>query len=576
MRTTFSRYHALLACTVLIGFTGQAMAQVVPDSQFGTASPGRAEKDQLNLPEAKTETLPNIEVKEAAIEGAPAGAENINFTLKDLSLDGVTVYNPGELQAVYKDKLGQTISLADLYGIAADLTRKYRNDGYILTQIIVPPQTIETGTARLQVIEGYVANVSVQSEKQDSSLDLIRSYASRIKSDGGAVNVKNLEHWMLLINDLPGVQARGVLTPSPSATGAADMVIIVDRKVFDAVVSLDNYGSRYLGPTQATAAASLNSVLGLNEKITAQFVTTPMGGVNPELAYGGLDYEQPISTWGTVLKVFGSRIYTDPGFDLEQFEVKGQSDLLGATISQPIVRSRSFSVNTHATFDYRNVETTNNIEPKREDNIRALRVGAGADLLDTLLGVAHTSANFEVAQGLDVFGASEDGDNTSRPDGDPDFTKLTADIQRLQRITSRVNLLMGVQGQISNNPLYSTEEFGVGGAGLGRGYDPSEITGDEGVSGKVEVQWNEPVALDTDFIENYQLFGFYDIGKVWNDDATTSTQKVNSLASAGVGLRLELPQAINAGATLAFPLTRDVQTEDDKDTRLLFSVSKRF
>lgn len=33
--------------------------------------------------------------------------------------------------------------------------------------------------------------------------------------------------------------------------------------------------------------------------------------------------------------------------------------------------------------------------------------------------------------------------------------------------------------------LLSPKQFGVGGSQFGRGYDPSEITGDSGVAGKV-------------------------------------------------------------------------------------------
>ncbi len=572
MRSRFLlRSTALTICAAAVTCAGQSYAQV-PDAAVGSASAGRVEQQQIVTPNDSGDMSPRIEVKEIKIQDAPAGAEKITFTLQNLQLKGVTTYSEEDLKPVYAGKLGQTISLADLYGIAGDLTRKYRNDGYILTQIVVPPQTIEGGTATLQVVEGYVNQVSVQGQDDGG---LIQSYASKIKVNKGATNVKDLERWMLLINDLPGVTARGVLSPSATQTGAADMTVITERDNFDALLGVDNYGSRYLGPTQVTAAASGNSLLGLNEKITAQAVATPMDGLDPELAYIGLNYLQPIFDYGTSFELFGSKTLTSPGFDLKQFDVDGRSDLLGLTVRHPFIRSRALNLTGRATFDYRNVESDNDLEETRKDRIRAIRVGGRLEAVDTLMGLGYNIADVEVSHGVDVFGSSqENASNLTRLEAEPDFYKLNAELQRLQRVYGSVNVLLGITGQVSNSPLYSAEEFGIGGISYGRGYDPSEILGDDGVAGKVELQWTEPYALP--YLESYQLFGFYDVGRVWNQDATTSEQKIDSLASAGFGVRMDLPMEINAGALLAFPLTRAPQTEDEDKARLLFTLSKRF
>lgn len=566
------RSTALTLCALSVSSFTPASAQV-PSAATGSASAGRVDQQQINIPDEGVNLSPRIEVKEIKIQDAPAGSEKITFKLDNLSLEGVSVYSPHELKSVYADKIGQTITLADLYGIAADLTRKYRNDGYILTQIVVPPQTIEGGTAKLLVVEGYVNDVHVQGPSK--GLGLIQNYASKIKIPKGATNVADLERWMLLINDLPGVNARGVLSPSTTQTGAADMTVIVERDDFDGLLGVDNYGSRYLGKTQMTAAASVNSLLGLNEKITGQIVTTPMNGFNPELAYVGLNYLQPVFNYGTTFELFGSKTLTSPGFDLKQFDVDGRSDLLGVTVRHPFIRSRALNLTGRATFDYRNVDSDNDLEATRKDRIRALRVGGRVEAVDTLLGIGYNIADLEVSHGVDVFGASQENTpNLSRLEAEPDFYKLNAELQRLQRLYGSLNLLVGVTGQVSNNALYSSEEFGVGGISYGRGYDPSEIIGDNGVAGKVELQWTEPYELS--FLESYQLFGFYDVGRVWNKDATTSSQKIDSIASTGFGVRMDLPMQINAGALLAFPLTRTPQTEDENEARLLFTLSKRF
>lgn len=565
-KNLLARGSVIALCTAIACYSTIASAQQVP----GSADAGRVD-EQVRMPDELIQAAPKIEVREIAIKEAPAGAEKITFPINSLSLEGANAYDRQELETVYKEKLGKTVSLADLYGIAGDLTRKYRNDGYILTQVIVPPQTIEGGTARLQVVEGYVSNVTVQGN--DTGAELIRNYAARIQSQGRATNVKDLEHWMLLVNDLPGVSARGVLSPSPTQPGAAELTVITERDSLDGVVGIDNYGSRYLGKTQMNAALSGNNLLGLNEKITGQVAATPLDGLDPELAYVGLNYAQPIFGYGTILDLFASKTLTDPGFNLKQFDVDGKSDVLGIGLRHPFYRSRELNFTGRTTFDYRNVDSNNDIEPTRSDRIRTLRVGGRLEAIDSLIGVGYNIADIEIAHGIDILNASQEDDFVSRPEADPDFYKVNAEFQRLQRLTSSLNLLVGLTGQWANNALYSSEEFGVGGINYGRGYDPSEITGDDGIAGKVEIQWTEPYQLP--YFESYQLFGFYDAGKVWNKDATTSDEKNDSLASAGVGVRMNLPMQIDAGAMLALPLTRTPEVEDDSG-RVLFTLSKSF
>jgi hemolysin activation/secretion protein len=466
------------------------------------------------------------------------------------------------------------VSLADVYGISTTLTNKYRNEGYILTQIVVPPQTIEGGVVRLQVVEGFVDGITVEGNDQQSALQLVRKYASHIQT-GKALNTRDLERYLLLIDDLPGVQARSILSPSKTVGGAADLRIIVERDPYDALLAIDNYGSRYLGPIQTTAAASANSYFGNNERITGQIVLAPDPNMGTELAFFSVGYDQPVWDNGTKVKVLLTHTSTEPGYTLDEFNVRGRSQFASVTLEHPFIRARAKNLYGHVTLDWRDVESRNILEPTRHDRIRALRAGTRYEFLDTMLGVGINSLNIEFAQGLNIFGSSDEGDaNLTRPLGDPQFTKVNAEIQRLQRVTSSVNLLVAARGQWANNALLSSEEFGVGGIGIGRGFDPSEVVGDDGVAGKIEVQWNKPYPWN--FVQDYQVYSFFDAGRVWNDDATTSSLKTDTLTSAGVGLRADFMEQTEAGVAVAFPLNRDVETKGDDDPTVYFNLSRRF
>lgn len=557
----------------LCAVSSAAYAQL--DNQTGIADPSRA-GENLRQPDMTPSVEPNISVKQAPAQNAPAGAEKITFTLKDIDFDGVTVYNKEQLQPIYADKIGETVSLADVYRIANQVTAKYRNEGFILTQVVVPPQTIGDGVPTLRVVEGYVANVTIQKADDSTPINMsnIQTYASQINR-GGPLNARDLERQLLIINDLPGVTARSILSPSPTTAGAADMTIILDYDPVDGLISYDNFGSRYLGPDQLGAAVTLNSMLGLNDAISGQFVMAPQDWY--ELAYGAIGYEMPVGDLGTKIHMNASATDTDPGFDLREFEVEGRSYLVNIGATHPFIRSRSQNLYGRINLDWRRVKSENNVEEDRKDHITMLRLGGRYEFVDTFIGAAANTLDLEVSKGLDILGASDEGDaNMTRADADPQATKLELEIQRLQRVTDNVNLLLAGRGQWASHALLSSEEFSVGGIGFGRGYDPSEVNGDHGVAAKVELQWDNPVAVQTQYLDSYQLFTFYDVGRVWNEDATTSSQKRDSVASVGAGVRLDLPYEIDAGFAVAYPLTRTPATEDDKDPRFYMNVSKRF
>jgi hemolysin activation/secretion protein len=143
-----------------------------------------------------------------------------------------------------------------------------------------------------------------------------------------------------------------------------------------------------------------------------------------------------------------------------------------------------------------------------------------------------------------------------------------------------LGLYAAVTAQTSfGDPLLSAEQFGVGGATFGRGYEPSELTGDKGIAVKVELQYNQqlkPIASEL------QYYGFYDVGVVGDVLANAGVPSSQSLASVGGGVRYDLPCGFSGLFEVAKPLTKPVETElirgdvNPKRTNAYFAITKRF
>jgi hemolysin activation/secretion protein len=122
----------------------------------------------------------------------------------------------------------------------------------------------------------------------------------------------------------------------------------------------------------------------------------------------------------------------------------------------------------------------------------------------------------------------------------------------------------------------SGEEFSVGGARFGRGYDPSEITGGDGAAGLVELRHDGRFAgLGTEL--SYQLYGFGEFGVVWTGDPNGGGAR-DSLASAGAGVRIGWGGRFLGEIEVAAPLTRGVASEGGRSdfARVFFRLTAAF
>lgn len=537
----------------------------------GSADAGRTESS-VPASQFRSSVTPQINIPEVSVQGAPEGADSITLTLNDINLEGVSAYDVAELQQIYADKIGQTISLTEVYAIAQSITRKYRNDGYIITQAVIPEQTIDNGVVTIRIVEGFIDQVSLGDGADTLAYQRILSFAENL-TQISPLTSNDLEKWLLLVNDLPGVSARSIISPSETTVGGADLLIIPEISPYNFSLNVDNYGSRYLGPVQLSGAAQFNNLFNAADLLEAQFVTDAS---DDELMYAYTRFLLPINSYGSLAGLDVTYSDTRPGFELERFEVEGYSTTYGFDLTHPFMRTRTQNLFGKLRFDYRDLSSGNVIDPnKTKDRIAALRATLDYNVFDTIWRPAVNQFSMTLSKGVDVFRTSSKGDaNMTRANGDPTFTKVEASMSRLQSVADGLSVLVAAEGQWANNPLLSSEEFGVGGRTFGRGYDSSELVGDDGVAAKVELQWKPDASVA--WADDYEIFGFWDVGKIWNQEEVVSSIASRSLASAGLGLRADFTETFSGEFTVAQPLTKEVDVHESRNPRFFFSIGADF
>lgn len=483
-------------------------------------------------------------------------AQKIKFQLNKVTIVGNHVIPTSKLEPLYKGSVGKTITVAELFEIVQNITNYYRNNGYIISRAILPPQHVENGEVKIEVIEGYLDQVNVTG-KPGTAKCIIEGFGYRIRKCP-PLNLAQLEKYMLLVNEVPGTNVRAVLAPSKAAPGAADLNLESATRWGSGYFSYDNYGTRYIGPQQMTGNATIYSAINSGDSISYTYTKTPKGG---ELTFMDLNYNGPISDQGTRWTLGNTRTHSHPLFVLRPTQTDGFSNNFYTGVTYPYIRSRSKSLNLTAGFGYLDSNTTITSVPLYTDHIRSLDLGMSFNFADSLYGANMIMMNFR--KGLPFLGYSSDTDQftaqTSRPGGYAAYQKVGVQMSRLQAIFGSVSVLGIAKGQWAFVPLLSSEQATFGGNPIGRGYDPAELIGDRGAAASIELRYDKNLNF---FINSLQLYGFYDVGAVWNILVNASSPTKVSASSMGLGLRFSMTRYISGNLFWAQPLTKQVAAEE--------------
>ena len=547
----------------------EAQAQISPegrDRTYKQAAPHRFDRRFGKRPRPKSSIIP---VKPKSLTPVfPKGLEEVKFVLNRLFIRGTTIYDKRSLKPLYNSYLKKELTLRHIYEIAQKITNKYRNDGYILSKAIVPPQKINNGVVHLKIIEGYIDKIKIQGPVRGPR-KLINHYRKKIIKSR-PLRALDLERYLLLIDDLPGVVAKSVLTPSEDESSATTLALILVDKAFEGYVGADNRGSKFNGPYQFSGGGTANSLFGNYGRTGLQGVVTSQ---TEELLFLNAFYDLPIDQEGTRLFFSGSISESEPGSSLKEFDINGDSSTITLRLTHPFIRSRGKNLSGHFGITGRNSTTKILGSLDSEDRLRVMDMGISYDYADEYKGVNLIRLN--LSQGLNIFNATESGSsNLSRTQGKSNFTKLTGSLMRMQNLAPSWNLMSSASWQYSFDKLLASEEFGVGGSQYGRAYDSSEITGDHGIALKIELQkafrpaWN--------YLSDLQFYSFLDYGSVWNKVQTSTGAKRQDLTSMGLGMRFNVTDSISGYLELDKPISDNVATEGNKDPRFFFSLSKRF
>jgi hemolysin activation/secretion protein len=489
------------------------------------------------------------------------------FVLRHVAITGAVAIPRDRFITAYQPYLGKKVSQADLADMASAVSDVYRAAGFHLSRAIVPVQDIKDGTLRLQVIEGSITELALKGEGAEQfgirpMLDVVvMERPSRLAT---------LERQLLLVNGRPGVR---ILDTGLEEIGTASghFRLVVELKTWHLYTSfgVDNLGSSAVGPWQSYGTAAFNSYLAPGDSLVLNLSTTP--GDPRQLAFGRLSYEVPVGTDGARIGASGfySEVWPGDIRHLYNDNTKTQSFEFHGSIVP--LQSQQSGLTLTAGIGFSNVREQDVFGPIYNDHIRTLNLTADYRLKDSFGG--NNYLTFGLRQGLDILGASHRDDDLLSHDGaSGKFSALNFWYTRYQTLNDAFSVKLSGAGQWASGPLFTSQQFYLGGLGFGRGYGSAEISGDNGIAGSFELRFDQK--LNYRYWSGYQLYSFVDAGAAWNAGYTMNEGL--ALTSAGGGVRFFLFDDWQADVGVAVPLSYRAPDNSSRSARLLFSLSSAF
>jgi hemolysin activation/secretion protein len=364
-----------------------------------------------------------------------------------------------------------------------------------------------------------------------------------------------------------------VLTPPTGEVGGAIHVVHVRRKPDDAFATIGNRGSHFAGPLAGSIGLDINALGGLGGHVSALYFTT----FDREQNYFELSADGRVGGGGLRLRGWGSYALTRPGSVLAPLDIRSRSKVAGLGASYPLLLTRAASLSATASFEVSDDRTDALGLLQTLDRQRILRVSLSAQERDPWGGFSAGSVTAH--KGLDMFNASEGGGAVpqSRIGGRSDFFKLTATASHYRPIAATswgvIGLQLSAAGQYAGHSLLALEQFRAGGESFGRGFNPSQLTGDHGVAVSGELQVTRLASAGP--FQGGQLYGFWDravardrrAGARWSD-----------IASVGAGVRFDLGAYLSGQFEVAVPYDggRQVGARLDRGAQAFFRLTARY
>ncbi|MFY2838660.1 ShlB/FhaC/HecB family hemolysin secretion/activation protein [Achromobacter xylosoxidans] len=516
-----------------------AAAQLSPAEAAARASDiQRRQEQELDAQRARAAERPDV----LSAPAAPAAADGVLvlptespcFTVAKVAWDGPAP--SATMRRASEGVLGQCVGGQGLQALQAHLMARLIDRGLITARVLVPEQSLASGTLTLRYVPGRISGV-----KSEGTPGWWRTALPTWP--GGEVNQRDLDQALENIRRLAGQADASIdVAPGPEL-GDSDIIIKPGTgKRWHAYVGGDNAGMESTGKNQVNAGLTLDSPLFLYDQLSVSWNSNAdLRNNDAGSRAASVNYSIPFGYWTLFAGASKSRYrQTVAGFE-EPIVYGGTSKQIEAGVSVVPYRGASYKGTAMLKFLRKRANSTLNdidIEVQRRDVVGYEFSYGHRQYIDQMVldlggGVRGTLPQFSDQPGY-VYGD---------PDWNGRSTILTANAGLYlpfkvagQQLAYQANW----QIQHAKTPIVPADYFTIGNRYAVRGFD-----------GQMTLAAEDGWTLRNDLSLNLgnlgqQLYTGLDAGRVGGPSAEYLASRTLVGAVAGLRGRITIPGAANA------------------------------
>ena len=508
-------------------------------------------------------------------DSAPAGAEDITFILQGLSIKGGETFSVETITSLEPPQTGAEINLSALYDFADRITQYYREEGFALSFALVPAQEITDGQVQIEIIEGQIDELIIrESNLSDRARAHILDSFARF-AEKGLTKTRDLERFLLSINNHPGISAKGVIRPGAKPASSA-LVLEVEQRTQTASIGYQNYLSDSLGrDVFLSDIAWLGQWTGRDEaRISIRQAPDPK--TYQSVAF---DYRSYIDDSDLEVFVKFSQSETRPEkgplADLD-FSSNAYSQEFGFQF--PLWQWRKSSLFAGGTMRITDSQSRNGTTPSSTDKVRYVTGYADYEI-DFANGASH-QIRAEIEQGASFFQARAN----SREGAKLQHTILrVSDRYRkplrflaIGQVDATLRLM--AQTTLNDSPVFANAECSFGGRGFGVGMDAGTLSGEHCLLASAQINWQRPL-VGFGFLPPslFTLLARIDAGAVKQQGSLVAGEERQQEAiSAAIGGQFVMASGMTINIEQATQLKNEEEPLEEGETSTNISVNMRF
>jgi hemolysin activation/secretion protein len=525
------------------------------------------------------------EGSEASSGNDSSAAAEKPFYIRHYKIKGASKLKRVDVEGAVYPFMGPACTSLHVEQAAATLQKAYRDAGYSLVTVSVPPQEARFGVVTLEVSEGKVGRLRVKGAKYFLPEKIKRQAPSL--AEGQVPNFEKIKEEIIALNRHPDRQVTPDIRPGV-VPGTWDVDLNVkDQSPLHGNLEVNNRYSPDTTEMRINGALSYSNLWQAGHTLGFNFQVAPERPEDSSVVTGY--YMLPL-TPTTTFMVTGTKQDSDIN-TLGGSSVGGKGFVIGGRLNFTLPTGPPFSAKPayfHSLslgVDYKNFDEDVTFAGETQATpieYYPFSMTYGG----TWIARTHsTNVGATATYGIRGIGSDPYEFDAKRFLADGNFFHLRGDLAHTHDLPGGMEIFAKVQGQIASQPLINSEQASGGGLGNVRGYLESTVLGDNAVFGSVElrspslINRPRPAAADKDPAsgvspenkDEWRFYLFADAGHLTLNDPLPEQEDQFNFFSVGAGSRISLRNHFHASIDAGMPL-RDAGIVEDGDWLVTFRL----